>query len=60
MDGILSNYNDSIKPTNASILDSAGNSTMIASANSSYFNNFETISANTGQDSFYIGGRPWK
>ena len=52
------NYNDSIKPTNASILDSAGNSTNIASADSSYFNNFETISANTGQDSFYIGGDP--
>ena len=53
-----SDYSDSIKPTNASILKSAGTAVLISSNDSSYFDNFETISGNTGEDTFYFAGDP--
>ena len=53
-----SDYSDSIKPTNASILKSAGTAALISSNDSSYFDNFETISGNTGEDTFYFAGDP--
>ncbi|PPR26333.1 MAG: hypothetical protein CFH34_01025, partial [Alphaproteobacteria bacterium MarineAlpha9_Bin4] len=51
-------FTESIKPTNASILKSQGSSSLISSIDSSYFDNFETINSNEGNDTFYFGGDP--